>query len=135
MTFYNIFYHIWKWLFLNEKNNPETLCGDSCIVYINVNFFSYFSTEGKKQGSAPLNLKDEENGDPTIQYKKVQKGGDIPIKGLQKPAPEKPSSELSPLQPGTVRLLFYWFFYITLYMYLSPVNICLSHLVDWVISP
>lgn len=117
------------------KNNHETLCGDSCIVYINVNFFSYFSTEGKKQGSAPLNLKDEENGDPTIQYKKVQKGGDIPIKGLQKPAPEKPSSELFPLQPGTVCLLFYWFFYITLFMYLSPVNICLSHLVDWVISP
>ncbi|XP_078318292.1 uncharacterized protein LOC111118302 isoform X11 [Crassostrea virginica] len=50
-------------------------------------------TEGKKQGSAPLNLKDEENGDPTIQYKKVQKGGDIPIKGLQKPAPEKPSKK------------------------------------------
>lgn len=49
-------------------------------------------TEGKKQGSAPLNLKDEENGDPVVAYKKVQKGGDIPIKGLQKPAPEKPST-------------------------------------------
>ncbi|XP_065921672.1 sorbin and SH3 domain-containing protein 1 isoform X31 [Magallana gigas] len=50
-------------------------------------------TEGKKQGSAPLNLKDEENGDPVVAYKMVQKGGDIPIKGLQKPAPEKPSKK------------------------------------------
>ncbi|XP_056019305.1 uncharacterized protein LOC125671809 isoform X39 [Ostrea edulis] len=48
-------------------------------------------TEGKKQGSTPLNLKDEEDGDTAELYKKVQKGGDIPIKGLQKPAPEKPS--------------------------------------------
>lgn len=54
------------------------------------------STEGKKQGSTPLNLKDEEDGDTAELYKKVQKGGDIPIKGLQKPAPEKPSSELPP---------------------------------------
>lgn len=58
-----------------------------------IRLFVYFSTEGKKQGSAPLNLKDEENGDPVVAYKMVQKGGDIPIKGLQKPAPEKPSSE------------------------------------------
>lgn len=58
-----------------------------------IRIFIYFSTEGKKQGSAPLNLKDEENGDPVVAYKMVQKGGDIPIKGLQKPAPEKPSSE------------------------------------------
>ncbi|XP_056019298.1 uncharacterized protein LOC125671809 isoform X33 [Ostrea edulis] len=49
-------------------------------------------TEGKKQGSTPLNLKDEEDGDTAELYKKVQKGGDIPIKGLQKPAPEKPST-------------------------------------------
>ncbi|XP_061181928.1 uncharacterized protein LOC133190361 isoform X5 [Saccostrea echinata] len=50
-------------------------------------------TEGKKQGSTPLNLKDEGEEDKDAAYKRVQKGGDIPIKGLHMPAPEKPSKK------------------------------------------
>ncbi|XP_062604530.1 uncharacterized protein LOC134266323 isoform X5 [Saccostrea cucullata] len=50
-------------------------------------------TEGKKQGSTPLNLKDEGEDDKDAAYKRVQKGGDIPIKGLHMPAPEKPSKK------------------------------------------
>ncbi|KAK3610684.1 hypothetical protein CHS0354_028075 [Potamilus streckersoni] len=47
-------------------------------------------TEGKKPVSQ-LNLsKDEDEVDSTTVYKQIQKGADIPIRGLQKPAPEKP---------------------------------------------
>ena len=35
----------------------------------------------------------EEDPDTGLSYKKIQEGGDIPIRGLQKPAPEKPKSE------------------------------------------
>ncbi|XP_060066917.1 uncharacterized protein LOC132547177 isoform X3 [Ylistrum balloti] len=47
-------------------------------------------TEGRKRlasAPAPLPPPTEENGEDS--YKLIQKGGDIPIRGLQKPAPER----------------------------------------------
>ena len=39
-----------------------------------------------------------ENQEPVAElYKKIQHGGDIPIRGLQKPAPEKTKSKFSRL--------------------------------------
>lgn len=50
------------------------------------------STEGGK--ALPSDPK-EDAADPADLYKQVQKGGDIPIRGLQKPGPEKPASKLN----------------------------------------
>ncbi|KAL3877382.1 hypothetical protein ACJMK2_035100 [Sinanodonta woodiana] len=47
-------------------------------------------TEGKKPVSQLHLNKEEDEVDSTTVYKQVQKGADIPIRGLQKPAPEKP---------------------------------------------
>lgn len=91
LFYWGLFKSVFKNITLHANDLIKTFITSSLLEIIRI--FIYFSTEGKKQGSAPLNLKDEENGDPVVAYKMVQKGGDIPIKGLQKPAPEKPSSE------------------------------------------
>lgn len=52
------------------------------------------STEGRRPRliSEPSSLASAtEDGDPVEHYKRVQRGGEIPFKGLQKPAPEKSS--------------------------------------------
>ncbi|KAL3877388.1 hypothetical protein ACJMK2_035100 [Sinanodonta woodiana] len=49
-------------------------------------------TEGKKPVSQLHLNKEEDEVDSTTVYKQVQKGADIPIRGLQKPAPEKPQT-------------------------------------------
>ena len=54
---------------------------------------STFSTQGRKQQvSEPVVNNTEDGVDALEAYKRIQKGGDIPIKGLQKPAPEKTAS-------------------------------------------
>ena len=54
---------------------------------------SIFSTQGRKQQvSEPVVNNTEDGVDSLEAYKRIQKGGDIPIKGLQKPAPEKTAS-------------------------------------------
>ncbi|KAL3877385.1 hypothetical protein ACJMK2_035100 [Sinanodonta woodiana] len=50
-------------------------------------------TEGKKPVSQLHLNKEEDEVDSTTVYKQVQKGADIPIRGLQKPAPEKPQKK------------------------------------------
>ncbi|KAJ8318284.1 hypothetical protein KUTeg_003375 [Tegillarca granosa] len=48
-------------------------------------------TEGRKRlVSEPINVNQDEHQDPSDLYRQIQQGGEIPIKGLQKPAPEKP---------------------------------------------
>ena len=42
--------------------------------------------------SEPVVNNAEDGADKLEAYKRIQKGGDIPIKGLQKPAPEKTAS-------------------------------------------
>lgn len=51
-----------------------------------------FSTEGRTRFvSEPSLANNTEEEDSEIQYKRVQKGGEIPLRGLQKPAPDKSS--------------------------------------------
>ena len=55
----------------------------------------FFSTDGRKQQVSEPTVNNEDEVDKLELYKRIQKGGDIPIKGLQKPAPEKTASEYS----------------------------------------
>ncbi|XP_053392604.1 sorbin and SH3 domain-containing protein 1-like isoform X23 [Mercenaria mercenaria] len=46
-------------------------------------------TEGRQRFVSEPSINNHDNTDEIDAYKKIQKGGEIPIKGLQKPAPEK----------------------------------------------
>ncbi|KAK7111251.1 hypothetical protein V1264_010918 [Littorina saxatilis] len=51
---------------------------------------SQYSVGGARHPSGHDERQEGDGADPREQYKKVQSGGDIPAKGLQKPAPDKP---------------------------------------------
>jgi hypothetical protein len=57
-------------------------------------YFTFSSTEGKHSFITGKKLESSGTADDVDSYKKIQKGGEIPIKGLQKPAPEKSPSKL-----------------------------------------
>lgn len=48
------------------------------------------SVGGARRPSDSEERQDGDGAAPKDMYKRVQSGGDIPAKGLQKPAPEKP---------------------------------------------
>ncbi|XP_076458554.1 LOW QUALITY PROTEIN: uncharacterized protein LOC143292252 [Babylonia areolata] len=60
---------------------------------------SQYSLGGVRSPSEPDIRQDGDGADPRDIYKRVQSGGDIPAKGLQKPAPEKPREEPAPPPP------------------------------------
>ncbi|XP_048256915.1 sorbin and SH3 domain-containing protein 1-like isoform X38 [Haliotis rufescens] len=63
--------------------------------------FSNYSLGRKRQTSVPDITNGDDSWDPTDDvYKKVQQGGEIPYKGLQKPAPEKPKKKTEPSEPN-----------------------------------
>ncbi|KAK7111249.1 hypothetical protein V1264_010918 [Littorina saxatilis] len=60
---------------------------------------SQYSVGGARHPSGHDERQEGDGADPREQYKKVQSGGDIPAKGLQKPAPDKPRATEPPIPP------------------------------------
>ncbi|KAL8600634.1 hypothetical protein ACOMHN_030290 [Nucella lapillus] len=56
------------------------------------------SLGGVRSPSEPDIRQDGDGADPRDMYKRVQSGGDIPAKGLQKPAPDKPRGKSGPVR-------------------------------------
>ncbi|XP_067672537.1 sorbin and SH3 domain-containing protein 1-like isoform X5 [Haliotis asinina] len=63
--------------------------------------FSNYSLGRKRQTSVPDITNGDDNWNNTEDvYRRVQQGGEIPYKGLQKPAPEKPKKKTEPSEPN-----------------------------------
>ena len=91
-----------QWLqFFNNPRKPQKTVIYTLRMYLyNQNFFSALKESGyesdstlvfrRREDSSPLALSPIEQ---RLAYKTIQKGGDVPLQGLRKPAPERPKGE------------------------------------------